>query len=70
MLVLGCDTTSKVSTKRTAYQTALEVGYGFLHSFGKDPITEEMIRMAEMFLTHCIARKHDVTTFDDLRYDQ
>ena len=62
LLTLGCDTTSKVGIKRGAYQRAIDVGYGLLHSFRK-----EMVRKAEQFLVHCIARKRGVSTFDDLR---
>ena len=64
---LGCDTTSKGGIKRAAYEAANDIGYGLLHSFRKEMITEEMVRKAEQFLVHCIAKKHGVSTFDDLR---
>ena len=43
----GCDTTSKVGTKRAVHQAAINVGYGLLHSFEKEIITEEMVRNTE-----------------------
>ena len=64
LITLRCDTTSKVDTKRAAYQAAIDVSYGLLHSFGKEMITEEMVRNTERFLVRCIAKKRGV----DLRY--
>ena len=61
LFTLGCDTTSKIGTKRTAYQAAIDTGYGLLHSFGK-----EMVCNAERFLIYCIAEKCGVSKFDDL----
>ena len=40
---------NKSGTKRVAYQEAIDFGYGLLHSFGKEMITEEMARNAERF---------------------
>ena len=59
LLTLSCDTTSKVGTKRAAYQAATDVDllHSFGNSFGKELITEEMICNAERFLVHCIAKK-------------
>ena len=67
LFTLGCDTTSKVGTRRAVYQAAIDVGYSLLHSFGNEVITEEIVCNAERFLVHCIAKKRGVSTFDDLR---
>ena len=66
LFTLGCDTTSKIGTKRAAYQAAIDTGYGLLHSFGKEMIKEEMVCNAERFLIYCIAEKCGVSKFDDL----
>ena len=63
----GCDSTSKFGTKSKAMQVALKNGYDLLHRFGREELSEEMIGDAERFLLMC-ASKHDVSTFDDLRY--
>ena len=41
LFTLGCDTTSAVGKKRVAYQAAINVDKGFLHSFGKEIIAED-----------------------------
>ena len=55
LFTLGCDTTSKIGTKRAAYQAAIDTGYGLLHSFGKEMIKEEMVCNAGAisYLLHC-----------------
>ena len=67
LFTLGCDTTSKFGTKRAAYQAAIDIRNGLFYLFGKEMITEEMVRNAERFLIYCIAKKCGVSTFDDLR---
>ena len=59
----GCDTTSKVGTKRVAYQAAINVDYGLLHSLGKEIIAEEMVRNIERFFVHFIEKS---VVFQDL----
>ena len=49
------------------YQAAIDVGYGFLHSFGKEMITGELARKAERSLVHCIANNRGVSIFDNPR---
>ena len=62
----GCDTASKVGTKSRAVKEGPE-SYPLLYSFGRDELSEEMISNAEKFLIKCIT-KHNVDTFDELRY--
>ena len=64
----GCDTTSKVATKASALHTAEKTVYEQLQSFGKCPISEEMIAAAEKFLVDCISKDSKVQTFDELRF--
>ena len=49
-------------------KTALEYGFELLHSFGKEPLTEEMIKLAERFLVRCLSTNKNTATFDELRY--
>ena len=51
-----------------ALQTANEHGFDLLHSFGKEPLTEEIILLAERFLVYCLTKKESITTFDELRW--
>ena len=51
-----------------ALRTAMEYGFDLLHYFGKEPLTEEMVSLAERFLVQCMSTKTRVTTFDELRY--
>ena len=64
----GCDTTSKVATKASALHTAEKTGYEQLQSFGKRPISEEIIAAAQKFLVDCISKDSKVQTFDELRF--
>ena len=61
LLTLDCETTSKVGTKRAAYQAAIEVGYGLLRSFGKEMTTQK-----KWFATQNEFLFNSVSTFDDL----
>ena len=51
----GCDTTSKIGTKKSAFQTAEKSGEDYLESFGKSVLTEEMVSSAEKFLVDCLS---------------
>ena len=62
----GCDTASKVGTKSRAVREGADC-YHLLYAFGRDAWSDEMIADAEKFLLKCI-RKHDVDTFDELRF--
>ena len=66
----GCDTTSKVGTKKSALQTAEETGHEQLHSFGKLPLLNGMVSAAEKFLVDCVSTSDKVDTFDELRFQK
>ena len=42
----GCDKTSKIGTKFTAFQAVMKCGYELLYSFGKSKIYDQMILSA------------------------
>ena len=63
----GCDTSSKVGTKRASLNFAQEYGFKKLFRFGIGQLTEEMLSSAERLLVNCISKSRDFET-DDLRY--
>ena len=63
----GCDTTSKVGTKKTALMP-LASGAELLMSFGKTELSDVDISNAEEFLVRCLSKTSHAKTFDDLRY--
>lgn len=68
LIILGCDTTSKIGTKSAALKVAFTGMFSKLVEFGKhDVIDKEMIDTAEMFLLKCICKDESVKTFDQLR---
>ena len=64
----GCDTTSKIGTKRSALQVASTPAAERLINFAKESLTDEMIWSAEQFLVKVFNPKSSVNTFDELRY--
>ena len=64
----GCDTTSKVGTKKKAIKKGNKNAYNLLCYFGKNEISESMIADAEKFLVQCIT-SDDTDNFDDLRFN-
>ena len=64
----GCDTTSKISTKPTAIKVAEACAAEYLMDFGKQPLTEDMERHAEMYLVRTLGS--DLHTMDELRFYQ
>ena len=66
----GCDTTSKVGTKKSALRAAEETGDEQLHSFGKLPLSDDMVSAAEKFLVDCVSASDKVDTFDKLRFQK
>ena len=64
----GCDTTSKIGTKKASLKAAEKYGFQMLFRFGEDDLTPEMITSAEDFLVKCVSKNNEITTFDDLRY--
>ena len=49
-VLTGCDTTSKIGTKRSALQVASTPAAELLINFAKESLTDEMIWSAETFL--------------------
>ena len=64
----GCDTTSKINTKKAVLKTVFKGHCNKLSNFGKSPITEEMTVSAEAFLVSCLTKQEGVDNFDLLRY--
>ena len=50
----GSDTTSKVGTKASGLQRAIEEGQKLLFDLWRGELSENMIPMAEYFLTQCV----------------
>ena len=65
----GCDTTCKVSTKKSALKVA-SLRSDLLENFRQGPLTENMISSAEKLLVGCISDLDKVETFDELRHYQ
>lgn len=65
--ILGCHTTSKVSTKKAAFQNSLLHGWDLLNQFEKQLLTE-MPYLAEKFLVHCWGKSETIAIFDGLRH--
>ena len=51
----GCDTTSQIGTKKSAFQTTEKSGEEYLKSFGKSVLMEAMVSSAEKFLVNCLS---------------
>ena len=64
----GCDTTSKVGSKASRLQVAIEEAQKMLFDFGRGELSENMIAMAEYFLTKCVSHATEFQTFDELRH--
>ena len=56
----GCDTTSKVGTKKSVLQAAEETGHEQLHSFGKLPLSDDMVSAVQKFLVDCVSTSDKV----------
>ena len=69
-VLTGCDTTSKVGTKKAALKAAECTGSELLSGFGKEPLSDDMITAAERFLVGCLSDTSTVESFDELRYHQ
>ena len=68
----GCDTTSKVGTKRQAFNAAHKSEHFHLEDFGIKPLDDEMFLSAEKFLLDNMSRNANraADSFDQLRYDR
>ena len=63
----GCDTTSKMGTKKKAIKKENKNAYHLLCYFGKNKISVSMIADAEKFLVQCIT-SDDTDDFDNLMF--
>ena len=66
----ACDTTSKVGTKEAALKASEHTGSELLSSFGKEPLSDDMIAAAKKFLVGCLSDISTIKSFDELRYHQ
>ena len=64
----GCDTTNTIGMKRAALKLGETDRNEMLILFGKEPLTWNVIEVAEKFLVGCISNKRGAETFDELRY--
>ena len=62
----SCDTTSKVSTKTSVFQSVMKCGYELLHSFGKSEIPDKIILSVEKLLVELILKSFKSNNFDDV----
>ena len=65
----GCDTTSKVGTKKSALKVAEQSGHENIKLFGREKITQNMVSSAEKYLVSCLSINSNSKTFDELRYE-
>ena len=66
----GCDTTSKVETKKSALKAVECRGSELLSSFEKEPLFDDVTAAAEKFLVGCLSDTSTMKLFDELRYHQ
>ena len=66
----GYDTTSKVGTKKASLKAAECTGREVLSGFRKEPLSDDMIAVAEKFLVGCFSDTSTMESFDELRYHQ
>lgn len=64
----GCDTTSKVGTKKKALTVMKSRKHSDLKDFGKNELDQQMLEAAETFLLKCMPKSSTVTSFDSLRH--
>ena len=60
--ILVCDTTSRVSTKKTSFQNSLVHCWNLLNQFGKQSLTQEMLLPTEKFLVQCWSKSETIAT--------
>ena len=64
----SCDTTNTIGRKTAALKIGETDRSEMLISFGKEPLTWDVIEAAEKFLAAYISNKSGAETFDELRY--
>ena len=65
--LIGCDTTSKISTKSAALKSVSKPeNSSLIKNFNNLQLTESAVQMAETFLVKCLKPATDLKTFDDL----
>ena len=63
-----CDTTRKIATKAYGLQAAIEESQKLLFDFGRGELLENMLPMAEYFLTKYVSHATEFPTFNELRH--
>ena len=66
--ISGCDTTSKIVSKKMVLKAAAGHGWELLSTFGKLPLDEEMMMKAKKFLICCLSN-NDEKDFDELQFN-
>ena len=64
----GCDTTSKISSKKKAFNVKKQVEHKQLQTFGLGRLDKTIINAAEQFLLKCLPKSSNVKSFDSLRH--
>ena len=64
----GCDNTNAIGAKRAALKQGETNKIETLISFGKEPLTRDIIEAAEKIFVGCISNKSGAETFNELRY--
>ena len=64
----GCDTTSKVGTKKKALALMKTGKHPVLKDFGRNKLDQQMLEGAEKFLVKCLPKSSSVDSFDLLRH--
>ena len=64
----GCDTTSKIGTKKKALAVMKTGKHPVLKEFGSNKLDDKMLEAAEKFLVKCVPKSSSVDSFDSLRH--
>ena len=64
----GCDTTSKVGTKKKAFDVMKKGEHQQLQTFGLGVLDNTMLHVAEQFILKCMPKSSKVNSFDLLRH--
>ena len=64
----GCDTASKVGTKKKTINAMMKEEHQQLRNFGICDLDKEMVTAAEKFLIDCMPKSYSADSFNSLRY--
>ena len=64
----GCDTTSKIGTKKKALTVLKSLQHFELKTFGIGQLTAQSYQVCEQFLLKCLPKSTNIESFDSLRY--